>query len=249
MKKKLAKGLALAAVSVGMMAGNAAAMPILDFAVSAPTPGTLAYAGGSTPLIGSGIQVDSVVGLGTALNSYISFNVIGGVLDFTTGASTGDWEWGGGAESSITLVGGIDINNDNVADFSGTLLSGTFGETQVTHHGHSFHIAGGSFTDFKLPALLDLYGMPKFMEDGSTPLSYDGNFNISFIADYAGDGAAFASARLLSGDVINTASLGGAPPDIAPVPEPATLLLFGSGLIGLGGIASRRSNKKVVKAN
>jgi hypothetical protein len=247
MKKTLVKGLVLTAFGMSMVAGNAAAMSILDFEIGAPTPGTFAYAGGANPLLGTGIQVDSIVGLDTLLNGNNSYRIIGGELNFTTGASTGEWQWGGGAESGITLVGGVDVNNDNIADFSGTLLSGIFGTTQITHHGHSFHITGASFTDSILPELLDFYGLPQVMADGITPLSYDGNFNISFIAPYTSNGAAFSSQMLLHGDLVNTASLDtGTGP--AAVPAPASMLLLGAGLVGLLAIPGRRSCKQATKA-
>lgn len=45
MKKKLTKGWALAAVGLGMMAENAPAMPLPDFAVNTPPQEALTYAG------------------------------------------------------------------------------------------------------------------------------------------------------------------------------------------------------------
>jgi hypothetical protein len=241
MKKVFTKSLTLAVIGMGITAGNAMAIPILDFAVGAPTSGSISYAGGVNPLQGTQIQVDSVVGLNTLLKNNLAYNIIGGVLNFTTGAKTGEWQWGGGAGSSISIVGGVDTNNDTVADFSGTLLSGAFGSAQVIHQNGTFHIVGGGFSDFKLPELLDLYGLPKFEADDTTSLTYNGNFNISFTAPYTANGAAIWSETLLSGDVTNTA------PAPAPVPEPATMLLFGTGLAGFGGAIRRRARRKEKK--
>jgi hypothetical protein len=54
------------------------------------TPGAVSYAGGSTPLVGTGIPVGDVTGLGTPANNGISVPILGGTfgagtLDFKTG--------------------------------------------------------------------------------------------------------------------------------------------------------------------
>src|SRR5262245_42575645 len=94
---RTARLLPLAIVSAVLLwAGSALADPILDFGVIAPTPGTISYAGGASPLVGSGIQVDNVVGLSTPLNNGVLRNLFSAVLNFSTGASNGPWSWAGG---------------------------------------------------------------------------------------------------------------------------------------------------------
>lgn len=189
----------------------------IDFNIVAPTSGSISYAGGDAPLVGSDISVDSVVGLGTPLNSGVTFNLIGGDLDFTTGANTGGWTWDAGG--AITINGTVDVDGSttvNAGDITGTLLSGTFLSAEVTPvSATTLKVAVGLFTDTKHEDLLALFGI-------APPGPGNGLLNISFlVATAVASPNAFASSSVLSGDVVNTSEL-----------SAGSLLMLGLGLIG-----------------
>jgi hypothetical protein len=195
----------------------------LDFGIKSPTTGSLSYTGGSAALVGSGIDVDDVVGLGTPANANVISTCSFCTLDFTTGASTGGWNFGAGG--TITITGGIDFP-DATAPIPGgsTLLSGSFDSATIVDLGtgtFEFQIAGGAFTDTKNSELLAFYGLPDVL--------YAGGLNISF-STAAAMGDAFDSNELFSGDVVNQ-----------PVPLPAAVWLFGSGLLGFTMVGRRRT--------
>ena len=204
--------------------------PSLDFNIAAPTSGTVSFAGGTSALVGTDIQVDTVVGLGTVANDGVTLNCIGCVLNFTTGdysgASGNQWLFGGGG--TITINGSLDTNNDGVVDIANVnLLSGTFNQASNVSYDLGvliFNIAAGTFADNKDPGLLAYYGLPNG--------DYMGGMNISFataagVTQNVGD--AFTSTQVLSGDILNT-----------PVPLPAAFWMLGGGLLALTGFYRRR---------
>lgn len=192
----------------------------IDFGIEAPTLGIISFAGGAAPLVGAGIQVDSIVGLDTPSNPDTVISCDGCVLNFETGAHTGGWNFASGG--NISIVGGAAAAGIGGGE---TLLSGTFLSATTFDVGggfFNFKIAGASFTDEKHEDLLDYFGMPAG--------DYLGGLNISFSTfGIPAVGAAFTTYALFSGDIVNTA-----------VPVPASVMLFGSGLLGLVGIARRR---------
>ena len=221
---------------------------ILDFNLTSPTTGTISYAGGANPLVGSNISVDSVVGLGTSANDGVVRSLFSARLNFTTGNLIGftstTWDFSGGG--SISLVGGVDLNGNGIEDSgdipTGTvLLTGAFDSASVVKSGRtSFRVAISAFTDTKNDALLAFYNLPS----GPTAGDLSGNFNISFYASGSPPNR-FGSRVVLSGDVTNTCvgdCVGGG--GGGGIPEPASLTLVGCGFLTMGFLQRKLLKKK-----
>jgi hypothetical protein len=219
---KVGMGLALS-LSLSLAPAQAA---LIDFSILPPNGGSISYGGGaSDPLVGSTISVTSLVGINTYANSGVTATCVSCTLNFTTGGLTGttanSWTFGGGAGSSISIVGGVDFPGATPDIPATTLMSGTFGNATVTTLGSGgFSIVGSSFFNTGNATLEGFYGV-------ASGYLLGGNFNIGLIASGAPPGA-FTSSSVLSGDLVSTA------------PEPGTLLLLGSGLVGLGLLGRKR---------
>jgi hypothetical protein len=235
--KKISGVLVAAVLGAFLMAGTALATS-LDFGIVEQETGHISYAGGSAPLVGTNISVNNVkLSDGTHVH-----NVIGGMLNFTTGDLLFTWLWGGGPNSWITVVGGVDTNNDNAINpadgdiaLGTTLLSGSFGTASIYYADQEFHMAAGSFSDGKDENLLRHFGLAGL----PVGTKYSGNFKISFSAPLS-IGSPFMSLLVAGGNVSNTIpTTSDGPTDTngpTTVPEPSIMLLLGLALMGLAGI-------------
>ena len=205
----------------------------LDFNLSAPTSGTISYAGGSNALIGSNIEVDNVVGLLTPANANVTSLCVSCVLNFTSGSemnsggsnSNNNGWWSFGSGGTITITGGVQLQGGTDIGLGSTLLTGSFNSAFVQDlGGPGFKVTFGSFSDTKNANLLSYYGL--------TPgAPFQGALTLLFASQNPGVGGGFISTSVFSGNVVN------AP---AAVPLPAAAVLFGSGLLGLAGALRRK---------
>lgn len=216
---------------IGLLLSPSVMAVELDFNISAPTSGTISYAGSGADLIGSNIEVDNVVGLSTPANPNVTSLCVSCVLNFTSGTLTGaggpnpnnnGW-WSFGSGGGITITGGVQLQGGTDIPLGSTLLSGTFNNAFVQDLGvQGFKVTFGSFSDTKNASLLSYYGLTP-----GTP--FQGALTLLFASTNTGVGDAFTSTSIFSGTVVN-----------APVPVPAAAWLFGSGLVWLMGMRARR---------
>ena len=215
---------ALAVLLVPVVVG---AQPILKFDDPTAPGGTVSYDGALGPIIGTDIQFQSILGIGTPLNSGVNLACVGCLLNLTTGAVTTEGTPGGapyqaGPGGTISIVGGIPALGIPAGT---TLLTGTFAGTpvQAIGAGLQFGLFAAGGTDEKNETLAAFFGLPTDFTFANTAITTD--LDIDPVT------AAF-SGVVVNADLNNTSTL-------VVVPYPFTLLLVGAGLLG-GGLLRRR---------
>lgn len=225
--KKFLMIMASLVLASGISFSQVDAAPVIDFGDVLGTTGTISYAGGANPLEGTNISFDNVIGkFNTPLNNGVLLTLSNATLNFTSGNLTGStstsWDFGPGGAASVVLTGGIP--SLSITDGS-TLLTGTFLSGHVDITGSGLYATVDGFTDTKNSILTAFYGMPDSPYFGQLNLSFGGPTGVT-------PPESFESTGIGSGDIINS-----------PIPEPATMLLLGSGLLGMGVYARRRFRK------
>jgi PEP-CTERM motif len=211
-------GLLLVAVILSLsLVPTVALADTLNFTI-APT-GTISYASGGA-LVGSSIGVTAIQDTTTG----VTYNVVNGALNFTSGGYLGSWSWGAGAPGTLTLSGCISgiTGNGNCGTAGGVvnLFSDDFTSAMIFQpYGNvNYQVQLGNITGILDSALAAQFGV-------STGVS-SALYNTSIDVQGATLGNPFNGFNL-GGSISSTVAAGP-----TQVPEPSSAGLLGFGLIG-----------------
>jgi hypothetical protein len=188
--------------------------------------GTLIYDGAGGPLVGSGIEFDSITGVGTPANGGATLTIVNGTLNFETGdvVTEGPDTWIFGSGGFFTLTGTVMDGATTVA--SGNLLTGSFTSNSKIdgYNNGSLIFFIGVGVDEKNPDLLNYYGVPSALASNFTY----GVSNISADVDIIDYVSGKITANVTEADIVNS------------VPDASIMLLLGPSLLCLGMIGWRK---------
>jgi hypothetical protein len=210
LKRLLTLGLSIVFMTALARPAQADPVPVITFVGF--FGGTISYAGGTAPLVGTNIGINLLYALNTPLNDGVRLTVRNTRLNFTTGTASnvGGYSWDAGPSNGnyFTIMGDIPA----LGLVGETLLSGGFGTASVDN-GNTLAISLGA--DSKHPAILAYYGL-----DPDTIFKFSGSTHL-VTPPTVGAFSSQAASIIVSNYAI-------------PVPEPAALLLLGIVFLGSG---------------
>lgn len=206
---------------------------ILNFGIGTPNS-VIMYAGKNKPLKGR-VGVTDVVGTDTPRDKGVILPITRGWLNFATGnrdanCSGGALCFDGGGQ--IVLTGWIDKDRDgdkrpDKHDIKGPILFyGTLESADVARTSKTAAVFSAQFDDNVNQQLASYYGI-----NWGQGVPWEGSLTLWFgVPKKANLSRGFTSTQILGGGLTDT----------HVTPEPATLILLGTGLISLAGVVRRR---------
>ncbi len=154
---------------MGLMLGPAAFAGSSSTDWSLGPGGVYSWAGGTSSLIGSNIPVLSVLGDSTTSHNGALLGVVGGDLDFTSGAFNGTsttWSWTGGGTLNLTgCIPGVTPVLCNPT--TNVLVSDDFTSVSIVQVAGSLDAVFGNVTGTINPQVAAYFGEPAAFSTGS----------------------------------------------------------------------------------